>query len=263
MEVPEPEAASASGVPRVCRGRVAVGWALLAGVVGAVVGVVATHLLAGRTGHEGSPGLGSGGGGASSSSLSGPRGARLLLLGPGKIMKQGKLQWSADGRMDGVYLGPGFEYSPSSCTLKVKNQGLYFVYAQLSAIHFVRSSSQEKGNATLTLHRQTAHGPAPLLTLPLHLSPPTNRSLSAFGAASPCLLREGDVLYGTLTMSITTAQGRRKSTLWYFGEGTAFGLFPVPGNCDSESAGENSCSHAPPEVERIWEDLGRFLQSSA
>ncbi|KAL8164552.1 UNVERIFIED_CONTAM: hypothetical protein K2H54_053315, partial [Gekko kuhli] len=188
-------------------------------------------------------------------------GARLVLDGPGRIMKPGKLEWHADDRMDGVCLGPGFEYSAASHTLKIKNHGLYFVYAQLNVVHFFKSSSEQKGNATLTIHRQTAHGSDPILTLPLHLASRANRSLSAFAAVSPCQLAEDDLLYVTLTVSESNTAA--ESTRWYFGDSTVFGLYPISGSCNSGATGIGGCSPGTQELESISKDLGKFFQSNA
>lgn len=179
-------------------------------------------------------------------------------------MKSGRLTWYADNIMDGVYLGPGFEYNPTSDELKIKNFGLYFIYAQLSAFCVSGSCSKGKGNATLTIHRKTAHGSDPILTLPLHLSSRSNRPLAAFTAVLPRQLTGGDLLYVMLTVSNNPlAEGHRKPTQWYFGNGTVFGLFPISGNCASEAAGIGGCSPAPLEVEGFLKDAGRFFPSNA
>ncbi|XP_054859846.1 tumor necrosis factor ligand superfamily member 9 [Eublepharis macularius] len=189
-------------------------------------------------------------------------GARLVLNGPNKSMKEGKLEWYADNRMDGVFLGPGFEYNPASHTLKIKNRGLYYIYAQLSAFHLIKRFSEEEGNATLTIHHVTAQVSAPILTLPLRLSSHPNKSIAAFTAVSPYQLAGGDLLYVTLTVSHPAKENQRNSTQWYFGDNTVFGLSLISGNCNSEATGINGCSPASLEVEWILKDFCKFFQSN-
>ncbi|ETE64714.1 hypothetical protein L345_09517, partial [Ophiophagus hannah] len=104
----------------------------------------------------------------------------------------GKATPNGLGDVEGAFLGPSFEYSAQK--LKVKEDGLYCIYAQIHVEP--RGNPLKAMNATLYIHHNHESGPA-LLTITLHL--PNHETKSYTNSISQIYrLSSNDILYGTL-----------------------------------------------------------------
>ncbi|KAG8130007.1 hypothetical protein E2320_016659 [Naja naja] len=94
--------------------------------------------------------------------------------------------------VEGAFLGPSFEYSAQK--LKVKEDGLYCIYAQIHVEP--RGNPLKAMNATLYIHHNHEHSPA-LMTIALHSSKDVKQSHTN-SISQIYRLSSNDILYGTL-----------------------------------------------------------------
>ncbi|XP_058026733.1 uncharacterized protein LOC131192012 [Ahaetulla prasina] len=114
----------------------------------------------------------------------------LNLNGTTSIIR-GTLDWFYSD-VEGAFLGPSFEYS--SQKLKIKEDGLYCIYAQIN-VNRRGYYSNKTMNADLFIHHN--HESSPLLTLTLDLSDHVKKSYTN-SISQIYRLSSNDILYGTL-----------------------------------------------------------------
>ncbi|XP_061484849.1 uncharacterized protein LOC133385557 [Rhineura floridana] len=141
------------------------------------------------------------------------------------------LDWWND--TEGVLLGRGFESSHQR--LGIKHNGLYYIYAQITAIHQLPNINEEV-NVSLIInhHPATRSAPSPILTLPLHLSPTLNTTVAAFMAVSSYRLANNDKL------SVELISSSSVNNSWFLHDSANFfGLYQIPEKPSSKVMGIN------------------------
>ncbi|KAM6468462.1 uncharacterized protein PHA67_007292 [Liasis olivaceus] len=140
----------------------------------------------------------------------------VLKLNGNTSIHRGMLDWFDRG-VQGAFLESSFEYN--SQKLKIKNAGLYCIYAQIN-VELRGHHPTKEADAVLSIHRKNEANPA-LLTLHLHLSDHVKESYTN-STSQIYQLSSNDVLYGTLEGST------EEDYHWALKEyGNFFGVFRI------------------------------------
>nr|QIE07165.1 TNFSF9 [Lepidosiren paradoxa] len=151
-------------------------------------------------------------------------------------IKNETMTWHTNANTGSNLFAEDFWYDPKSSKLQVKEDGVYYVYAQLSVSNVVREEKEDIDiPVSMTVHRQNSEGESQSKTeflkleIKLPVRPAENHELISKFTAALIHLSSEDKLFVSLEGPSTIA--------WQLSQGgkNFFGLFRVDGNAHART----------------------------